>query len=938
LEERSCLLDNPGMAAGTASQLVGRDVELERVRTVATFDEGPCSAVIRGAAGMGKTSIWREGTHAASAVGVRVLGARGVEAEMPLAFAVLADLLEDVVPTVAEALPVPQRLALEAALGGEAIAAGDPLLLPRAVLAALRLFAEAAPVLVAVDDAQWVDPASARVLAFVLRRLGDRHVATLATLRGGLEVHDPLRLADAYGPRLAQIELAPLSTGALQRLLRVRLGLRLPRPVLARVQEASGGNPMFALEFARTAAVSSGGDPLIVPATLEELVRDRVERLPSQLTPLLELAAVLERPTVSTLAPALGGVERTVALVEAAADADVLLIDDQDLVRFTHPLLATAIYARLTSPARRRLHRRSAALVDELEPRARHLALGCAEGGSAVVGLLEQAAAAAAHRGAPDAAAELVEHAWRLTPESEPTPRHQRALALARYLGESSQTPRAAVVLDELLAEDLTDPLRSEALVLRATVDDETARAAAFFSEALRYCGDNGSLRVRVLLCLAEAHAQWLGDLPGADAFIRQARACGEGIDDRGLQASILKWSGRIAALRGRPERELAWAAIELEGGAPPPLGQSGARCVLAQQLAWAGELATARALVEEHLSELADRGAEFDRAWQLPMLAEIELRQGEWELARRHAAEVEELFDPDDAWGQAMARAVQAALAVHTGDVDEGRRLALGVLAHAQQANLRLNALRYRWLLGFLELSRGDPAAAWQWLEQVPEELEEIGVREPGFVPVLPDAIETLVELAQPVEAERLLRRLDAQATALEHGWALAAAARSRALVNLAGNQSDAALGEAERAATQFEQLGYPLDQARALLVAGQALRRRGERRRAADVLGVAALIFERLSARLWLARAQQELGRATPRPRRNGELTAAERRVAGLVAAGKTNREVAAQLYVTIATVEAHLTRIYRKLDVRSRSELARRFGSELPESEPG
>jgi DNA-binding CsgD family transcriptional regulator len=924
------------VSALAASELVGRNAEVKRVRAVASLAEGARALLIRGEPGMGKTSVWQVGTSVAADAGVRVLVARGVEAEMPLALAALADLLEQVVPEVADRLPASQRLALEAALGVEEAAAdGDALVLPRAVLAALRLFADAGPVLVAVDDAQWVDRASARIIAFVLRRLGDHPVATIATLRGGFDAADPLRLTEAYGARLEQLDLAPLTAGALQRLLRIRRGLRLPRPTLARVQQASGGNPMFALEFATVAARSRPADPLTVPPSLEKLVRERVEQLPPRLRPLLELVAVLERPTLSLLSRGVGE-ERALALAETAAQLDVLIVDEHDVVRFTHPLLGATVYGSLTPRARRRLQERASEIVDELELRARHLALGCDFPDASVAAVVDEAAAAAARRGAPDGAAELVHHALRLTPEVETIVRSQRALRLGRYLAESSQTARAAVVLDELLAQDIRDPVRAEALVLRATVDDDAVRSVNLLREALPYCGDDRRLRLRVLLVLASQSAHFLGDLPAAETFTSEARAHSADLEDTVLEVTILKLTGMIALLRGTPEPDLLRTATELERHAPSPSGQGSARYALAQQLAWGGELEAGRALVEEELADLERRGNDFDRSWQLPMLVDIELRQGEWARARRHVAEVEELTDPDNAWSRANARAVKATLAVHTGALPDALTLTLESLAHAEQASMRVSTVRYRWLLGYLELSRGDPAAAWQWLDGLSSDLEAMGIREPAFIPLLPDAIETLAELGETTEAERLLGVLDTQAMRLEHRWAIPAARRSRALVFLARGETEAAIAEAERAAAEFEARGFPLDSARALLVAGQALRRRGERRRAGAALGAAAEIFTRLGADLWLERARQELARANPRPRRDGELTRAEHRVAGLVAAGRTNAEVAAQLYVTVGTVEAHLTRIYRKLDVRSRVELARRLAAEALYSE--
>lgn len=230
------------------------------------------------------------------------------------------------------------------------------------------------------------------------------------------------------------------------------------------------------------------------------------------------------------------------------------------------------------------------------------------------------------------------------------------------------------------------------------------------------------------------------------------------------------------------------------------------------------------------------------------------------------------------------------------------------------------------RWVLGFLALSLDDASAAWDALRDVPETLDTLGRRELARTRILPDAVEAAVAAGRLPEAEATLAEFDAEARAHGQRWATPAAFRCRALLLLSRGESEAALAAAEEAAAGFEAAGFPLDRGRALLVAGEALRRLGERRRAAQKLDAAKAIFSELGAPLWLARTEKELRRARPRPRRDRDLTNAERRVAALVAAGRTNREVAAQLFTTVGTVEVHLTRIYRKVNVRSRTELTR------------
>jgi len=250
------------------------------------------------------------------------------------------------------------------------------------------------------------------------------------------------------------------------------------------------------------------------------------------------------------------------------------------------------------------------------------------------------------------------------------------------------------------------------------------------------------------------------------------------------------------------------------------------------------------------------------------------------------------------------------------------------------------MNPLRIRWALAHVELSRGDAEAAWSSLEGLREALDAFGIGEPAWHPVLPDVIEALVLLGRLDEAEDVLRQLEAQAAALHHRWAMPVALRCRALLQLARERAGEAAEAAARAAGDLDELGFPLDAARAHMVTGAALRRAGQRLRAADALGRAIEILTELGAPLWLERARDELRRASPRPRRGRELTNEERRVAALVVDGRTNREASAELFVTNATVEAHLTRIYRKLGVRSRTELARAVaeGAVGLEPEPG
>jgi DNA-binding NarL/FixJ family response regulator len=343
-------------------------------------------------------------------------------------------------------------------------------------------------------------------------------------------------------------------------------------------------------------------------------------------------------------------------------------------------------------------------------------------------------------------------------------------------------------------------------------------------------------------------------------------------------------------------------------------------------RLMWAGELERARELLEGECRSHDGAGREakagFVRCW----LSELEWRAGAWRRADTLAQEATERLG--DVNPTAFPRALLAAC---TGRAEEASAIAEGALAWAAANDERVAPPRFHWLLGLLELSRGDAARAHASLAEAHARLDAAGVHEPGYLPLLPDLIESLVTLGRLDEADAMLARLEALAAQLDHRWATPASQRSRAQLLLARRNAAEAAALAGAAADQFAAIGHPLDRGRALLLGGNAQRRLGQRRQATQPLTEATQIFAQLGAPLWLQQAEDELQRANPRHRDRGRLTAAETRVATLVAAGRKNKEVAAELYTTVATVEAHLTRIYRKLGIRSRSELARHVADE-------
>ncbi len=903
--------DNHRMAVAATSELVGRESELLRLDDfVGGLEDGAAGLVICGEAGIGKTALLRAAIERAETTGVRVLATRCAEAEMPLALGGLADLVDTVLDGVIEHLPEFQGRALTVAVGQESPSddVPDAIALPRAFLACLRVLAERSPILVAIDDVQWLDPASRRVVSFAARRLEDAPVGIVVTERA--DATDLLDLQKALPDSFQQVRVGPLSVGALHHVVRSRLGVRIPRPTFARVHRASGGNPLFALEFAR-----AGADPAArpsVPASLEELSRERIDGFPAAIRPLLAAAAAAERPTVPLLARIVDDAD---LLLDQSVAVGALTIDG-DLIRFSHPLFAAVIYNGLAPSARRTLHARLAAISDELERRARHLALAAVAPEPDVALLLDEAAAHARARGSPETAARLAEQALRLTPSAHAEEREERCLAVATYLADAGQVADARAQLDSLLAGPIVGHRRARALVLRSELEHDMEARRRMVEQALEHVGEDRALRARVLLAASRSRANW-AEPAAAEALAREALAEAEQVDDPVLLATAL---ATVALRATRPAPDLLERAIALSDVHGTLPRSRSPRLVMAMLQLGDGHLAEARELIHHELDAMRRSGRAYEQPQTLLLLAQLETAAGSWQEAESCLDEAWELaFDGGDRFWEAWASLHRALLAGLRGDVDEARRLADQGMTHAE-THWPLFAAHPRAVLVSLELSLGNTQRAWKLLADL------VDVELVWFaLPAVADAIEAAVLFGRLEEAEAALAALLAKWP--KSLWATPAGLRCRALIMLANGESDAALGAAEEAAAQFEEAGFPFDRGRSLLVAGEALRRLGERRRAGEKLEAAKAIFEELGAELWRERAEQELARAQPRRRSDGTLTAAEQRVAALVAAGRTNREVAAELFTTVGTVEVHLTRIYRKLGLRSRTELARR-----------
>jgi DNA-binding CsgD family transcriptional regulator len=449
---------------------------------------------------------------------------------------------------------------------------------------------------------------------------------------------------------------------------------------------------------------------------------------------------------------------------------------------------------------------------------------------------------------------------------------------------------------------------------------------APYFDKALAECGNDASLRAEVLARKAlSMAAEGVEHLPQAEAWALQAldEMVDAGPGAERLALTALGWS---RSLRGHPIEELcerfraASPATSSIIFAPEPL--------IGLQHVWRGEVERARAILSAFLSIADERGEAPAYAWSRLNMCELELRTAGWEAASKLL----------DEWGEsdeqllitATYQRCRALLAAGRGDAGMAQQWAVPALADAQARGYSWQILEASRALGMAALLAHRPASAVEYLRAVWEYTEEQGVEDPGAFPVAPELVEALVEAGEPGQAAAVCARLGELSERHAHPWGLASASRCDAFVRLSsGKRDDQAAAEMSVAAADFCRLGLPFDQARTLLALGRALRQAKRWGAARDALAEAMAVFDRLGSPGWAAEARSELARVgARRPGPAGQLTAAERRVAELAAQGCSNKEIARTQHVTVSTVEAHLSRAYAKLGVRSRSQLAGRL----------
>lgn len=916
---------------GSQVPIVGRDSELEAVgRFTLAMSDGPASLVLDGPAGVGKTAIWTAAVTAARTMGLAVRICRCTVSDAGWAFAGLGDLLDGLSSEFTEALPEIQRQALAGALLTSDVPAGQSgdRVVAVAVLGVLRAMAQTGPVLLAIDDIQWLDSSSRKVLSFALRRLRDEPVRLLASCRTGPPA-DVAAEAD-LGLSGERLFVGAASIGTLQRIVQTRLGQYLSRPTLTRLHRATDGNPMMFLEMARSmqrrGREPNADEPLPVPADLRSLVTERLQGLSPQTRQLLLVTAALAQPTVSGVASAIGDAGEYRRSLAEALDVGVLEADGQRL-RFAHPLIASIPYEDLTPDARRLLHQRLAQAVTDPEQHARHAALGAAEASASVAAALDVAARHARARGSLDSAAELAELAVAMTPATEDRELLSRTVAAAEYLFLLGDPARARAVVTAGLQAAAPGPARVPGLLLRATIaslEHGDATVAGWCTQALAESGDDP-------LLLARSHATFAETSPsGAELDLAHAQCAVDllqGIDSP--PTDLLSNALTNLALHGcRLGHGLAVTTLEravaLEAQGPLPPVSERAGMALGMCLKVVDRFADSRFWLHAMRTSAIDEGDDSALPNTLGHLAILECWTGQFGLALRYAVQGRDHMERIGVRAPMLASAHVLALA-HLGRLAEARDLAEDDLASDETLGYDTAVALHLRSLGFTELAAGNlDAAAVHFLRAITIS-RETGIREPAIMRLHPDAVTAMVAVGNLDEANRLTAELDASVQRNQLPWATVMAARCHALLRAGSGDLPAAIEALERALADHERLPMPFEEARTRLQLGTVLRRAGRRGDARRELRAARLVFIRLGTPVQAEQARAELAGIGGKPGNNGSLTAMEHRIITLVGAGKTSREVAGDLFMSVRTVDSHLGHIYRKLGLRSRTELA-------------
>nr|WP_245771502.1 LuxR family transcriptional regulator [Actinacidiphila guanduensis] len=929
-----------------------------------------------GPAGIGKTTLLTTLAAAETARGTRVLRCSPAPADAELPYLGIIDLLARVPREILGQVPPGLREALPIAVLHGRGAAGRPneLAIRLAVLEVLHLLAAMAPVLVVVDGLQWLDEQSAAVVAFAARRIeGDRIAVAAAerTPEGGRPAG-----ARLCPPGSAEFAVPPLPDEEVARLLQPE---RLPAPVLRAVIRTAAGNPYYARELARhtasdTLPAESGG-LLPVPEELRTLLTEPLDRLPPGARDTLLLAAAAEHPTLPLLQAA--GLPDTAAALAEAARAGLAGTDAAQAVHLVHPLLRAAVYDAAPAHERRAAHGRLAAAATDPAEAARQLALARPYEDAATSAALMTAARAARERGEPGTAAELAELAVRRTPVHQAAERDRRLVQAADFACDAGRWGESERAAGAVLAHSADAHCRVRArLVLLRTAGQALRDHGELIEDGLRDAAGAPGLEA-ALHHWAAVRGLLTGALDEAALNARRSARCAAAAEDPGLRIAALSTLARVRALAGETEaaeRALEQAmelAAHLPDSGPQSRGLIRMQAVLAldsDRVAQAG-----RQLTELLAADGESDGVEATMA-ALVALTRVQVRAGDCGQARRTAARCMRIA-AEARMASAPALYVAALAEAYGGSAAEARELALRAVRASEEDGDQLFLLRASAALGQAGLFSGERALVAEAVEALRRVVRigvSMGAADPPLLGWYADLAEALAVLGETEAAGEVLGQASARAAGpgrAAHAPAAppTQAAKPRATAHTApteltallyasaGHVPGSVLASLERAAGlqaaargelaegaallrasagRLRGLELPVDLARTLIALGTVERRARHKTAARELLAEALRLAEGAGAAPFAERAAAELARVDGQsPDGQARLTPAEARVAELVRGGATNREVAAELFISVKTVEGTLSRLYRRFGVRSRTALVHAMASATP-----
>jgi DNA-binding CsgD family transcriptional regulator len=902
--------------------LIGRKTEQAALRALvegAVHGQGG-ALLVTGEPGIGKTTLLddlveRRGPE------LTILRAAGREPNGDLPFSVLAELLLPADHAL-DGIPAPQATALRSALAlDEADGVVDRLAVSVATLSVVATLAAKRPVLVVVDDLQWADEPSRATILFLASRVSAIHAALLCSAREGGAPG-----ADDYD--LPRLELRGLRSREASELLagsaRVELGREARRQLLA----LSGGNPLALVELpaALTDAQLQGheplGEPIPVNGGIERTFGARIARLPDRTRRALLIATAAGPDAGDSIAAALS--QSRLELDDLRpAELDGLVTIGPRTVTFRHPLVRSVVYHGESADRRRAVHATLARVEGDVDRRAWHRAAAAVAPDEEAAADLDAAAGRALARGAPASAATAFEAAARLSADDEVRGRRfARAARAAHRAGDVQGAGRYASSARELASDPVTlaDLLLVESDI-RMREGDLDGAHRALTEHAERLVEVDRRRAATMLLLASKLRIYRLDAEVVADEVARALSVLPAGEHDV-VHLAALGMSRTVAGRDSARESALAAAsaAVTAPHGHAHTLG-------IAWPLVWLEEYDVAREVTERATAVQREAGFLLYLPQSLLPQAELDFRTGHWHAAIAAAREALALFEETEQPTEAgVAAAVLARMEAARGNADECRMLAQRALATDVEFGLRSASAHALAALGLLALGSRRPEEAVGPLEAAGR--ISSAVREPWLLLSAPDLVEALARAGHETRAHDVYDDFAARAAAAGRVSAQAAAARCAGILDVDGHWQDSF----EEALVLHERVPTPFERARTELCYGERLRRARRRIEARHRLRGAADVFESLGATPWSDRARAELGASGERARKRtapiDTLTEQERAVARLVVGGATNREVAASLFVSPKTIEFHLGHVYRKLGVRSRTELTRSF----------